>query len=47
MFIYPGRAPAMTGSMNSARSYLLTYQDYLDIRKGEHIRNACPIISPR
>src|SRR4030081_1160828 len=39
MFLYPGRAPAMTGSMNSARSYLLTYQDYLDIRAGTHIRN--------
>jgi putative ABC transport system permease protein len=45
MFLYPGRAPAMTGSMNSARSYLLTYQDHLDIRAGTHIRNASPIIS--
>jgi putative ABC transport system permease protein len=45
MFLYPGRAPAMTGSMNSARSYLVTYQDYLDIRAGTHIRNASPIIS--
>ena len=24
MFIFPGRAPAVKGSMNSARSYLLT-----------------------
>ena len=32
MFIFPGRAPAVKGSMNSARSYLLTYQDYVDIR---------------
>jgi putative ABC transport system permease protein len=45
MFIFPGRAPALAGSMNSARSYLLTYQDYLDITKGEHIGNACPIIA--
>ena len=46
MFIFPGRAPAVKGSMNSARSYLLTYQDYLDIRKeGVHVRNACPLIS--
>jgi putative ABC transport system permease protein len=44
MFIFPGRAPAVAGSMNSARSYLLNYQDYLDIRKGIHIRNASPII---
>jgi putative ABC transport system permease protein len=45
MFIFPGRAPAVAGSMNSAREYLLTYQDYLDIRKSPHVRNACPIIS--
>jgi putative ABC transport system permease protein len=45
MFLFPGRAPAMAGSMNSARSYLLTYQDYLDITKGAHVRNACPLIS--
>src|SRR5205814_9049743 len=32
MFIFPGRAPAVKGSMNSARSYLLTYRDYMDIR---------------
>jgi putative ABC transport system permease protein len=46
MFIFPGRAPAVKGSMSSARSYLLTYQDYLDIRdEGAHIRNACPMLS--
>ena len=46
MFIFPGRAPTVLGSMNSARSYLLTYQDYLDIRKeAPHVRNASPIIS--
>src|SRR5580698_2578720 len=33
MFIFPGRAPVVEGSMSSARNYLLTYQDYLDIRK--------------
>ena len=27
MFLFPGRAPAVTGGMNSARPYLLTYQD--------------------
>src|SRR6266566_2682959 len=26
MFIFPGRAPAVKGVMNSARSYLLTYR---------------------
>jgi putative ABC transport system permease protein len=46
MFIFPGRAPAVQGSMNSARPYLLTYQDYIDIRtQAPHIRNACPLIS--
>ena len=45
MFLFPGRAPAIEGNMNSARSYLLTYQDYLDIRRAAHVRNACPIIA--
>ena len=46
MFIFPGRAPAVAGSMNSARSYLLTYQDYQDIRKeAPHVRNASPMLS--
>lgn len=45
MFLFPGRAPAVKGNMNSARSYLLTYQDYLDIRQAAHVRNACPIIA--
>src|SRR5258706_10229959 len=45
MFIFPGRAPAMAGSMNSARSYLLTYRDYLDIIQAVHVRNATPFIS--
>ena len=46
MFIFPGRAPAVAGSMNSSRPYLLTYQDYVDIRtQAPHVRNACPLIS--
>lgn len=45
MFLFPGRAPAVAGNMTSARSYLLTYQDYLDIRHAPEIRNACPLIS--
>jgi putative ABC transport system permease protein len=45
MFIFPGRAPAVRGSMNSAQWYLLTYQDYLDIRHAPHVRNACPLLS--
>jgi putative ABC transport system permease protein len=46
MFIFPGRAPVVAGSMNSARPYLLTYQDYLDIRnQAPHVRQACPLLS--
>lgn len=46
MFIFPGRAPAVTGSMNSAQPYLLTYRDYLDIlNEAPHVRNACPLLS--
>src|SRR5580693_9308385 len=46
MFIFPGRAPVVAGSMNSARNYLLTYQDYLDIRAdAPHVRNAAPVLS--
>jgi putative ABC transport system permease protein len=46
MFLFPAQAPAVSGSMNSARRYLLTYQDYLDIRdRAPHVGNACPVIS--
>ncbi len=46
MFIFPGRAPVVAGSMNSARNYLLTYQDYADVRKlAPHVRNASPVLS--
>jgi len=48
MFIFPGRAPVVEGSMNSARNYLLTYQDFLDIRReAPHVRNASPALSRR
>jgi len=46
IMMFPGRAPAVPGSMNSAREYRLTYQDYLDIRKeSPHIRAITPILS--
>ena len=45
MFIFPGRAPAVAGNMGSAQWYLLTYDDYLDIRKAPHVRQAAPLIS--
>jgi len=44
MFIFPGRAPAVTGSMNSARWYRLNYNDYRDMLLAPHVRRACPII---
>jgi putative ABC transport system permease protein len=45
MFIFPGRAPVVQGNMSSARNYLLTYQDYLDVRKeAPHVRNASPVL---
>jgi putative ABC transport system permease protein len=45
MFIYPGRAPAFQGNLNSARKYLLTYQDFLDVRReSPHVRNASPVL---
>ena len=45
MSVYPGRAPAVSGNMSSARSYFLTYQDYLDIRSAPYIRRASPGLS--
>ncbi|MBZ5663294.1 MAG: ABC transporter permease [Acidobacteriia bacterium] len=46
MMIFPGRAPALAGSMNSARQYRLTYQDYLDIRKeSPHIKEITPVLT--
>ena len=45
MFLFPGRAPSVSGNMTSARSYLLTYQDYKDIRQSGYVRNAVPVIS--
>ena len=45
MFIFPGRAPVVEGSMRSARNYMLTYQDYLDIRSAPYVRNASPVLT--
>ncbi len=45
MFIFPGRAPAVMGNMSSARTYLLTYQDYLDVKGAPYVRNASPVLS--
>src|SRR5437867_3768130 len=46
MFIFPGRAPVVQGNMSSARNYLLTYEDYLDIkREAPHVGNASPVLT--
>jgi putative ABC transport system permease protein len=46
MFVFPGRAPVVLGNMSSARTYLLTYQDYFDIRhEAPHVRNASPVLA--
>jgi putative ABC transport system permease protein len=46
IFLYPGRAPAVAGSMNSARYYRLTYQDYSDIvREAPHVLAAAPVLT--
>jgi putative ABC transport system permease protein len=46
MFIFPGRAPVVKGSMNSARFYRLTYGDYLDARReSPHVRAITPVLS--
>jgi len=46
MFIFPGRAPAVQGNMNSARRYRLTYRDYADIRTdAPHVLAATPVLT--
>jgi putative ABC transport system permease protein len=45
MMIFPGRAPVVQGSMNSARTYRLTYRDYADIVSfAPHVRAATPVL---
>jgi putative ABC transport system permease protein len=44
MQIYNGRVPALGSSQLSSRQYYLNYQDYLDIRHSQFVRNATPII---
>jgi putative ABC transport system permease protein len=44
MFIWGGRAPAVSGDFNSMRPYYLTYKDYLDILECPHVKAAVPVI---
>ncbi len=46
MFMFPGRAPVVQGSMHSARNYLLTYKDYLDVRStAPYVREVSPVLA--
>src|SRR6202795_1246029 len=45
LFTSPGPPPAFQGNLNSARKYLLTYQDFLDVRReSPRVRNASPVL---
>lgn len=44
MQIFDGRVPAIGGSQLSSRQYYLNYQDYVDIRNSQFVRNATPVI---
>lgn len=44
MQIFNGRVPAIGGSQLSSRQYYLNYQDYVDIRNSQLVRNAAPVI---
>src|SRR5581483_6986131 len=44
MQIFNGRVPAVGSSQLSSRQYSLNYQDYLDIRNSQFVRNAAPVI---
>ena len=46
MFIFPGRVPAIEGSLQSGRKYHFTYDDYLAIREHAHtLRSVSPVIN--
>ena len=44
MQIFNGRVPALGASQLSSREYYLNYQDYVDIRNSQLVRNATPVI---
>jgi putative ABC transport system permease protein len=44
MQIFNGNVPAVGSSQLSGRQYYLNYQDYLDIRGSQYVRNAAPVI---
>ena len=44
MFLYPGRAPAVEGSLRSGRYYMLTYGDYVDASHAPYVGVAVPVL---
>src|SRR5947208_2447950 len=45
MFIFPGRSPMFEGNASSAKSYRLTYEDYLAIRdEAKFVGGVSPVI---
>jgi putative ABC transport system permease protein len=46
MFIFPGRIPAVEGSLLSGRPYFFTYEDYLAIRnEAKSLRTISPVLN--
>src|SRR5260370_56125 len=46
MFVFPGRIPAVSGSLQSGQTYRFTYEDYLAIRNEVHtLRALSPVIN--
>src|SRR5712692_6992469 len=45
MFVFPGRIPAVEGSLQSGQTYRFTYDDYLAIREEAHtLRTVSPVL---
>jgi len=47
MFVFPGRIPAVEGSLRSGQSYRFTYDDYLIIRERSHYVGAISAVINR
>src|SRR5689334_3414056 len=46
MFVFPGRIPAVTGSLQSGQKYHFTYEDYLAIKsEARTLRCVSPVIN--
>jgi putative ABC transport system permease protein len=46
MFVFPGRIPAVEGSLQSGQTYHFTYDDYLAIRDQAHtLRGVSPVLN--